>query len=72
MTIQEIEQMKKDLLNAEDVAAYLCVNPQTIRSQAQREPEKLGFPVIVLGSRVLIPRLAFISFIQHGIPRIVV
>lgn len=44
----------------------LHCNPQFIRVVAHREPERLGFPTIVMGSRVKIPRLAFIRFLEAG------
>jgi hypothetical protein len=71
MTLEEIEKISKDLLSAEDVASFLWRDPQSIRDQAHKDPEKLGFAVIVIGSRVLIPRLAFISFMKMGTPRYV-
>lgn len=44
---------------AEEVAQILHCDPQTIRTQAHRDPSKLGFPVCVMGARVRIPRKAF-------------
>lgn len=66
MTLQNIESSNKELLLAEEVAGYLGLNPQSIRSQAQADANKLGFPVIVCGSRVLIPKDGFVHFIKYG------
>ena len=56
--------MKNELLiSTEDVARLLGVNPQSIRAQAHKDPKKLGFPVSVIGTRVLIPKEPFYRFI---------
>lgn len=55
-----------DFMTAEEAARILGTNPQSIRAQAHRDPLALGFPVIVIGRRVLIPRKPFTSFIQGG------
>lgn len=66
MTLQEIEKTNKNILRASDVADLLESDPQDIRDQAHRDPSKLGFPVIVTGSRVKIPREGFIHFMRYG------
>lgn len=53
-------------MTAGEVARVLGVHPQTVRDQAHTDPRALGFPVIVVGSRVLIPRKPFINFIKGG------
>lgn len=53
MTLTEIRQSKRDVLLLKDIAPVLGLNPQTLRSQAQADPSKLGFPVTVAGSRTL-------------------
>jgi hypothetical protein len=62
----EIEASTDEFLLASDVAPFLGVNAQDIRSQAQADPTKLGFPVIVTGSRIRIPRMGFLHFIKYG------
>lgn len=64
MTLQEIEAIPREMLRPSDIAGYLKSNPQDIRTQAQEDPQKLGFPVIIIGSRVKIPKQAFIAFIK--------
>jgi len=54
---------EKSILTPADVAPILGVNPQSIRMQAQRNPSKLGFSVSVIGTRILIPREAFINWL---------
>lgn len=70
MKLQEIKESNKDILTCTDVSEVLKCNPYTLHVQAQQRPEMLGFPVICMGSRVKIPRIAFIRFIEgelnHG------
>lgn len=62
----EIESSTEEFLLASDIAPFLGVNAQDIRSQAQADPSRLGFPVIVTGSRVRIPRMGFLHFVKYG------
>lgn len=64
MTLREIEEMDVDVLTPKQVAGVLKCDPYIINIQAQQEPEKLGFPVIVAKSRVKIPREGFIRFMK--------
>ena len=64
MTLEELEACPKAVVTAADIADILGASPNTIRYQAQECPEKLGFPVIVMGSRVKIPRIPFIMFMN--------
>ena len=62
MTIQDIEKINKPFLIASDIHEFLGVDPHSIRCQAWEDPKKLGFPVIVCGRRLLIPKDGFIRF----------
>lgn len=64
MTLEEIKKSDKLFLNAAEVAPVLSTNPNLIRWEAHNRPENLGFPVVVLKSRVKIPRLPFIDFLE--------
>lgn len=69
MTLDDVRQLDKATLTPAEAAAVLGVSPQLLRIQARQQPEKLGFPVTVIGRRVLIPRLAFLRVMedaQHG------
>lgn len=66
MTLDDVRAIQKDFLNADDVAPYLNMGAQDIRNQCQVDPSKLGFPVIVCGSRVKIPKEGFVHFIKYG------
>lgn len=68
MTLKDIEQIDKELLLCDDIANLIGSNAQSIRSQAKSNPEKLGFPVIVIGDRVRIPKDGFLYFMRYGRP----
>lgn len=64
MTLDDVRQLDKATLTPAEAAAVLGVSPQLLRIQARQQPERLGFPVTVIGRRVLIPRLAFIAAME--------
>lgn len=66
MTFQEILTCDKDFLTPEDVRDVVGCMPYSINIQAKEAPEKLGFPVCMIGTRVRIPRLAFIHWMLYG------
>ena len=61
MTLKDLESLETDVLTPAIVSQILRVNPQSIRIQAFEAPERLGFPVIIVGNRVLVPREGFIN-----------
>jgi hypothetical protein len=63
-TLKDIEAIPKDFLTPADVAGYLGCNPNSIRVQAHQDKSQLGFPVIVAGTRIKIPKTAFIHFMR--------
>lgn len=60
MTIEELKKVDKDFVTAADVAEILGTDPNSLRWQAKNDREALGFPVVVIKSRVKIPRVPFI------------
>lgn len=66
MRLDEIEALEKDVLLPKDVAGCLGCNPYSINIQAKDDPGKLGFPVVVLGTRVLIPKDGFLNYMRFG------
>lgn len=62
MTLDEIRAMDKPTLTPAEVARFLHCDAQGLRMTAREAPDSLGFPVSVIGSRVKIPREAFICF----------
>lgn len=63
-TLQEVEAHTGEVLTPKDVAKVLGCDAQTIRVQANRCPERLGFPVSIIGTRVRIPKEAFLRFMK--------
>jgi hypothetical protein len=66
MTWDEIKESDKTFLTPEDVREVLGCMPYTINVQAKEDPSKLGFAVSIMGSRIKIPRLAFIRWMTYG------
>lgn len=64
MTLKEMELSDRYFVNAKDIADIIECAAENIRSQAKADPSKLGFPVVVIGSRVKIPRIPFIKYIK--------
>lgn len=58
----QIENTDIEVLTCANVSGVLRANPATIHLQATERPELLGFPVVVVGSRVKIPRVPFMRF----------
>ena len=67
MTLDEIEAIPAEVLTPAQVAPVLHLDQDTIHLQALERPELLGFPVIVAGSRVKIPKAAFLAFMREGV-----
>lgn len=63
MTFKELKESPEIFVNAADVAPVLGVDPQDLREQAKADSSKLGFPVCIIGRRVLIPRLGFLRWV---------
>ena len=61
-TLQEIENCGLNMLGPADVAEFIGCDPQSSRVQAKADASALGFPVIRIGSRTLIPREGFVQF----------
>ena len=64
MTLDELKAMDRDTLTPAIVGSVLHCTPYYITIQARTNPEALGFPVCVIGSRTKIPRLAFIRWME--------
>lgn len=65
MTIEDIKKMDKDILTPADVAPILRCDPNVIREQARQDIKQLGFTASKIGTRVKIPRLAFIKWFEN-------
>lgn len=64
MSVEEMKGLSKDYLTPKDVAGCLGCTAYAINQQAAANAGKLGFPVIMVGKRVKIPRKAFIRFME--------
>ena len=64
MTMNDVRESRRLWLTAEEIAPIIGCNPHAIRLQAHEDPGKLGFPVIVTGRRVRIPRVGFLEAIE--------
>lgn len=69
ITLEEVKKMDKELLLPDEAARVLGMDPNVIRESARKNPEGLGFPVIVCGGKngttcVRIPRRAFIAYLE--------
>ena len=69
MTRAEIEASALEFLTPEQASEVLGCKPYAINTQAQANPAMLGVPVCVMGSRVRIPRRAFLRWLEGGSPR---
>lgn len=64
--LEEIMALDSVTINADQASRVLRSNPNDIRQTARQAPERLGFPVICIGSAVKIPRIPFINFLTGG------
>lgn len=64
MTWEEIKQSEQDMLTAQDIAPVLGAHPQWIRDAARQHPEWIGFPFAFIGTRMKIPRIGFINWME--------
>lgn len=65
MNIEDIRSSTAPMLRPVDVAPIIGCDPQWVRDTARSNPEALGFPSIVVGSRVKIPRIPFLRFLGY-------
>ena len=66
MTLEEMMRSNLDFLTPEQASDVLGCKPYSINVQAQADASKLGFPVCVIGTRVRIPREAFVRWVRFG------
>lgn len=67
MTLEELEAFPRDWLTCSQVAEVLGAKSQNIHDQAVTDPLSLGFPVVVIKSRVKIPKKAFLRLMRDGV-----
>ena len=64
MSIEALKAMNREFLLPREVAEIMGCDAQYVRVAARQRPDLLGFPVCVLGSRVKVPRRAFIAWME--------
>ena len=64
MTLDEMKSCPREFLIPREVAPLLGCDPYSINVAAKQCPERLGFNVSVIGTRVKIPRVAFIRWME--------
>ena len=66
MTVEQIEQVESNFLSVAQVADFMGAGEHFIRLQARENPDSLGFPVSVCGTRVKIPKAGFLYWYRYG------
>ena len=66
MTIDEIMRSTREVLSPTDIAEVIGADPYGINRMARENPAALGFPTIVIGNRVKIPRRGFLHYMMYG------
>jgi len=65
MTLEEIAALPKETLNISEIAPILNSDPQDMRVQIKDDRKhnrnSFGFPVIMIGSRIKIPKRPFLK-----------
>lgn len=64
ITLEALRTMNQETISPAIAARVLGCDPQWIRITARTDRAALGFPVVVIGHRVKIPRVAFIKFME--------
>ena len=64
MTLSEIQESTKEFLTPKDIAEVIGCHPYSINVQARQDITKLGFPASLIGTRLRIPRKAFLNWMN--------
>ena len=64
MTFQELKDDRREFVNSADIAKIIGIDPYALTLTARENPERLGFPCLVVGRRVRFPRRAFIKWVE--------
>lgn len=62
--LEALKTLDKIMITPAEAAPVIGCDPHWIRLMARSTPEKLGFPVTVVGTRTKIPRIPFIRFVE--------
>lgn len=69
MTIQEIKATDKAFLTCADIAPAIGSDPHALRLEARKPNSRLGFPVMLIGTRVKIPTEGFVAWYEGRLSR---
>lgn len=61
-TLADLMNIDREYLLPGDVAGVLGTSDQWVRVCARQQPQLLGFPTVIMGSRVKIPRIPFLRY----------
>ena len=67
MTLQELEQLPKEILVPADIAPILGCTPYSINVAVRNGKNPFPFPVIVMNKRVRIPKMPFLKAMRGEI-----
>ena len=62
ITLADLMNIDREYLLPGDVAGVLGTSDQWVRVCARQQPQLLGFPTVIMGSRVKIPRIPFLRY----------
>lgn len=62
MTLPELMKSEKEMLSCGDIADVIGIGQYNLHRYIMEYPERIGFPVMITGRRVRIPRLPFLRF----------
>lgn len=63
-SLDDITALESEYLTCAQIAGVLHADPYAIHQTAVQRPELLGFPVIVYGRRVKVPKMPFVRFMR--------
>ncbi len=64
MTIEQCKNSKKPFLELADIIPDIVpVSIPTVRQQVFSDRSRLGFPVVTIGTRILVPRVPFLNYV---------
>lgn len=55
-------RVDREWFTVTEISGVLNANPHTLRVTARQRPDLLGFPVVVAGNRVKVPRIPFLRY----------
>lgn len=64
---ERLQALDKPMLTCLDASRIMECDPYDLHMQADVDAAKLGFPVIIMGRRVKIPRASFLEYIRRNV-----